>query len=65
MSVSHCVSVTGCHLVAVTPGCLLIVSCCRMLACDYEVAKPDLLILGKALSGGVLPVSVEVAFAYS
>ena len=28
-----------------------------MLACDYEQVKPDLLILGKALSGGVLPVS--------
>ncbi len=29
----------------------------KMLACDYEQVKPDLLILGKALSGGVLPVS--------
>ena len=29
----------------------------KMLACDYENAKPDVLILGKALSGGVLPVS--------
>ncbi|MEZ5046025.1 MAG: ornithine--oxo-acid transaminase [Chitinophagaceae bacterium] len=29
----------------------------RMLACDYEEAKPDILILGKALSGGVMPVS--------
>jgi ornithine--oxo-acid transaminase len=29
----------------------------RMLACDHEGVKPDLLILGKALSGGVLPVS--------
>ena len=27
------------------------------LACDYEEVKPDILILGKALSGGVLPVS--------
>ena len=25
----------------------------RMLACDWEGVKPDLLVLGKALSGGV------------
>ena len=29
----------------------------KLLACDYEEVKPDILILGKALSGGVLPVS--------
>ncbi|MDX1907130.1 MAG: ornithine--oxo-acid transaminase [Bacteroidia bacterium] len=29
----------------------------RMLACDHEAVRPDILILGKALSGGVLPVS--------
>ena len=29
----------------------------RMLACDHEDVRPDMLILGKALSGGVLPVS--------
>ena len=29
----------------------------KMLAVDYEKVKPDLLILGKALSGGVYPVS--------
>lgn len=29
----------------------------RMLACDYEDVKPDVLILGKALSGGIYPVS--------
>ena len=29
----------------------------RMLACDHESVRPDLLILGKALSGGMLPVS--------
>ena len=29
----------------------------KMLASDHENVKPDLLILGKALSGGVLPVS--------
>ena len=28
-----------------------------MLACDHEEVRPDILILGKALSGGVLPVS--------
>ncbi len=29
----------------------------KMLACDDEDVRPDILILGKALSGGVLPVS--------
>ena len=29
----------------------------RMLACDHEGVKPDILILGKALSGGTLPIS--------
>lgn len=29
----------------------------KLLACDYEGVHPDILILGKALSGGVLPVS--------
>lgn len=33
----------------------------KMLACDHEYVKPDLLILGKALSGGVLPVSAVLA----
>ncbi len=29
----------------------------RLLACDWEEVHPDILILGKALSGGVYPVS--------
>ena len=29
----------------------------KMLACDHEEVRPDILILGKALSGGVIPVS--------
>ncbi|MDR3607435.1 MAG: ornithine--oxo-acid transaminase [Oligoflexia bacterium] len=29
----------------------------KLLACDHENVKPDILILGKALSGGLLPVS--------
>ncbi|HZY25959.1 MAG TPA: ornithine--oxo-acid transaminase [Bacteroidales bacterium] len=29
----------------------------KLLACDHENVRPDILILGKALSGGVLPVS--------
>ena len=33
----------------------------KMLACDYEDARPDILILGKALSGGVFPVSAVLA----
>jgi ornithine--oxo-acid transaminase len=33
----------------------------KMLACDYEKVKPDVLILGKALSGGAYPVSAVLA----
>ncbi|WP_317898527.1 ornithine--oxo-acid transaminase [Aurantibacillus circumpalustris] len=33
----------------------------KMLACDHEDVKPDILILGKALSGGLLPVSAVLA----
>jgi len=33
----------------------------KLLACDYEDVRPDILILGKALSGGVLPVSAVLA----
>lgn len=33
----------------------------KMLACDHEQVKPDILILGKALSGGTLPVSAVLA----
>jgi ornithine--oxo-acid transaminase len=33
----------------------------KMLASDYEAVKPDILILGKALSGGVMPVSAALA----
>lgn len=33
----------------------------KMLACDHEMTKPDILILGKALSGGTLPVSAVLA----
>ncbi len=33
----------------------------RMLASDHEGVRPDLLILGKALSGGVLPISLVLA----
>ncbi len=29
----------------------------KMLACDHENVRPDILLLGKALSGGVLPIS--------
>ena len=32
-----------------------------MLACDHEGIRPDILILGKAISGGVLPVSAVLA----
>jgi len=33
----------------------------KMIACEYEGIKPDILILGKALSGGVMPVSAALA----
>ncbi|MDR0686693.1 MAG: ornithine--oxo-acid transaminase [Dysgonamonadaceae bacterium] len=33
----------------------------RMLACDYEFVRPDILLLGKALSGGTYPVSAVLA----
>ncbi|OFX74553.1 MAG: ornithine--oxo-acid transaminase [Bacteroidetes bacterium GWE2_29_8] len=33
----------------------------KLLACDHENVKPDILILGKALSGGVLPISAVLA----
>ena len=33
----------------------------RMLACDHEGVKPDILVLGKALSGGLMPVSAVLA----
>lgn len=33
----------------------------KMLCCDHEEVRPDILILGKALSGGALPVSAVLA----
>lgn len=33
----------------------------KMLCCDYEDVRPDILILGKALSGGLYPVSAVLA----
>ncbi|NQU88098.1 MAG: ornithine--oxo-acid transaminase [Mariniphaga sp.] len=33
----------------------------KMLACDHENVKPDILILGKAISGGTMPVSCVMA----
>ncbi|MDR2126042.1 MAG: ornithine--oxo-acid transaminase [Prevotellaceae bacterium] len=33
----------------------------KMLACDHEKVRPDILILGKAISGGVFPVSAVLA----
>ena len=33
----------------------------KMLACDHEGVRPDILILGKAISGGVFPVSCALA----
>ena len=33
----------------------------KMLACDHEGVRPDILILGKALGGGVFPISAALA----
>ena len=33
----------------------------KMLACDHENVRPDILLLGKALSGGAMPVSAVLA----
>ncbi len=33
----------------------------KLLACDHEDVRPDILILGKAISGGVMPVSAVLA----
>ena len=33
----------------------------KMLACDHENVRPDILILGKALSGGMIPTSAVLA----
>jgi ornithine--oxo-acid transaminase len=33
----------------------------RMLACDHENVRPDIVLLGKALSGGMMPVSAVLA----
>lgn len=33
----------------------------KLLACDHEEVRPDILILGKALSGGTMPISAVLA----
>jgi len=35
----------------------------RMFACDHESVRPDMYILGKALGGGILPISAVAASA--
>jgi ornithine--oxo-acid transaminase len=33
----------------------------RLLACDWEEVRPDMILLGKALSGGIMPISAVMA----
>lgn len=33
----------------------------KLLCCDHENVRPDILILGKALSGGIMPISAVLA----
>lgn len=33
----------------------------RLLCCDHEGIRPDIVVLGKAVSGGVMPVSIVLA----
>ncbi|MCH89500.1 ornithine aminotransferase mitochondrial-like, partial [Trifolium medium] len=33
----------------------------KMLACEWEDVRPDVVILGKALGGGIIPVSAVLA----
>ena len=33
----------------------------KLMACDYDDIKPDMLLLGKALSGGLMPISCVLA----
>lgn len=47
-----------------SPYLFLIFVFIRRLACDHENVRPDLVILGKALSGGVLPVSFFFFFSF-
>ncbi len=38
--------------------CVCVCMCvCRRLAVDYDDVRPDVVVLGKALSGGTMPVS--------
>ena len=37
--------------------CVCAIQICRRLTCDYEGVRPDIVTLGKALSGGTMPVS--------
>jgi ornithine--oxo-acid transaminase len=36
----------------------------KMLAVDHENVRPDILVLGKALSGGLFPVSIACCVLY-
>lgn len=41
----------------------LLLSIGSRLACDYEGVRPDVVALGKALSGGTMPVSADIHVA--
>ena len=42
-------------------GHILFLPCGSRLACDHEGVRPDVILLGKALSGGTMPVSAHIA----
>ena len=45
------------------PAYTLFLPCGSRLACDYEGVRPDVIVLGKALSGGTMPVSAHIHVA--
>ena len=45
------------HIMHIASFNNFLLSLCRRLCCDHEQVRGDIICLGKALSGGMLPVS--------